>query len=304
MALPIAHAWCKQHFGDRLIAVIDPSLEVLLRRANLPLEIWVVSKKERGRLVQLLKTQRPTTAFIMTNSLGSLWPYAKARVSKRIGFGGKLTRYLLTDRGGRSLLSLPQGERWFSLLKLEPLASKTPSLIQIHRTLNHLPQLLVFPGAKYGPAKQWDMASYAEFIRLCQQKGWEVILMGTPAEKEDTEKIQQYLEQPVKNLCGTLSLSALLDYVSTLSRPVVLANDSGAMHLLAACGVPTLGLYFSTSARNTPPAFGPYRVLEAQVPCRPCYARQCPYRHYECRAALRPNIAMAVMEDFLREHSL
>ena len=304
MALPIAHAWCEHYSGQRLIAVIDPSLEVLLRRANLPLEIWVVSKKERERLAQLLKIHRPSTAFIMTNSLGSLWPYFKSRVPQRIGFGGKLTRYLLTQRGCRSLLSLPQGERWFSLLKLEAQSSKIPYLIQSQRSLNHLPQLLVFPGAKYGPAKQWDMASYAEFIGCCQQKGWEVILMGTPAEKEDAEKIQQYLKQPVKNLCGSLNISALLDYISTLPRPVVLANDSGAMHLLAACGVPTLGLYFSTSARNTPPAFGPYRVLEAQVPCRPCYARQCPYQHYQCRAALRPNIAMAVMEDFLREHSL
>ena len=301
MALPAAHAWSHQHLGDRLIAVIDPSLEVLLRRTDLPIEIWVVSKKDRGNLVKLLRENSVDSALIMTNSVGSLWPYFKARIPLRIGFGGKWTRWLLNSRADRSLLNLPQGERWLRILGVNSNCPPTPYLIHSVRDIQVRPQLLVFPGAKYGPAKQWDMKSYAHLISLCQKKGWEIYLMGTPAEKKDALEIEKYLTQPVKNLCGTLSLSALLDYISLLPRPLVLANDSGAMHLLAACGVPTVGLYFSTSASNTPPAFGPYKICEAEVSCRPCYARTCPLGHYQCRSALNPARVAEILEGFLIE---
>jgi heptosyltransferase II len=298
MTLPAAHAWCNLHAGDRLIAVIDPSLAGLLKRSGLPVEHWVFSKKDRSFLVEQLKKEAPDSVFMLTNSFGSLWPYVSARVKQRTGFGGQWTRWMLSHRGNREWLKLPQGDRWFQLLGLKN-KSTTPFLIKSQNDVSAVPQLLVFPGAKYGPAKQWDVASYAEVISRCQAKGWDVILMGTPAEKADAAAIEQVLKQPVRNFCGQMDLLGLLDFLEGLSHPVVLANDSGAMHLLAACGIPTLGMYFSTSALNTPPAFGPFDYLEANVDCRPCYARTCPLKHYNCRSAIGPEMVVEKLESLV-----
>ena len=85
-----------------------------------------------------------------------------------------------------------------------------------------------------------------------------------------------------------------------MKNPLVLANDSGAMHLMAATGIPTLGLYFSTSVANTPPAFGPAVTLEAEMVCRPCYARECPKGHYGCREKLTPELIFEQLIDLLK----
>ena len=177
---------------------------------------------------------------------------------------------------------MPQGERWAKMVVNQPDQLKVKPLLNIKRD-QPKPYLMVFPGAKYGPAKQWDANSYASIINMALNKGWEVGLYGTKDESEIGHEIAKSLKGNVPTYFGTHNLKALMDHIETLNNPICLANDSGAMHFLSACGVPTLGMYFSTSAKNTPPAFGKYKILEADIACRPCYKRTCPLEHYDCR---------------------
>lgn len=287
MAQPFAHRWSRHFSEAKKVVVVDPSLEKLLGHCRLDAEVWVFGKKDRNELYQRLIEERPDGAWIMTNSAGSLLPYWKAGVRRRHGFGGKWTRLLLTDRADRSLLSLPQGERWQRAFDIGP-EGETPTWLDLDMSSEQVPTLLVFPGAKYGPSKQWEAASYAEVMRLAKEEGWKVALVGSPDEAKDAEEIQKHLDFSVENWCGRYRLHELLDVVSELNRPLALANDSGAMHLMAACGLPTLGLYFSTSASKTPPAFGQVELVEAEISCRPCFARACPKNHYDCRKKIRP----------------
>lgn len=291
MSLPFAHAWMEVNKDKRRIVVVDPSLRDLVERCHFLAEIWTYSKAERPRLLERLKREKATSVTMMTNSWGSILPYWKAQVPHRIGFGGPMTRWLFTEPGPRSALELPQGERWFKLLGPQGddwVQKPVPYLAPAQWDQGAKPELLLFPGAKYGPAKQWSHESYAELASLALQAQWRVVLVGTPDEVKDAQAIQALLPQPVEDWCGRFKLNALLEEVSKMSRPVVLANDSGAMHLMAAMGVPTLGLYFSTSAKNTPPAFGLTKILEADIACRPCYERECPKGHYQCRERLSP----------------
>ena len=285
MAQPFAHRWSRHFKDEKKIVVVDPSLEKLFERSGLDTEVWVLGKKDRGELTRRLKAEKPEGAWVMTNSLGSILPYWKAGVPRRYGFGGNWTKYLLTDRADPSLLSLPQGDRWMKAFDLG-FEGETPRWLELDRSDEHPPHLLVFPGAKYGPSKQWDPEAYAGVIEKALEQGWKVTLVGSPDEKEDARAIQTHLEHPVDDWCGQYRLHELLDAISDLKRPLALANDSGAMHLMAACGLPTLGLYFSTAASNTPPAFGEVKLMEAEIECRPCYARTCPKGHYDCRKRL------------------
>ena len=121
-------------------------------------------------------------------------------------------------------------------------------------------------------------------------QNWQVSLVGTDDEVLIGHQIEKLSSKPVNMMFGTHNLKALMEHVEKLTNPIVLANDSGAMHLMSACGVPTLGLYFSTSAKNTPPAFGPYKIIEADIDCRPCYKRTCPFQHHNCRQKISPEM--------------
>jgi heptosyltransferase-2 len=294
MSLPFAHRWAEAYPEDRLIAIIDPSLSELFKSSNCPMETWVVSKKQRAELSKRCREEQVDSVVLLTNSFGSYWPYVKANVKERIGYGGRWTRWLLTQRGDPSHFSKPQGERWFHLVESVHPSKTTPFLVESTWDAQAQPELLIFHGAKYGPAKQWSLDSYAEICKKALDANWTVSLMGSPAEKNQGEAILSKLElsanflsqSRIQNLCGQGSLIQLIDGLKEKKNPVVLANDSGAMHLLSACGIPTLGLYFSTSSLNTPPAFGPFQVLEADVPCRPCFKRECPLTHYQCRSQI------------------
>jgi heptosyltransferase-2 len=56
------------------------------------------------------------------------------------------------------------------------------------------------------------------------------------------------------------------------------SNDSGAMHLAAAAGVPVTAIFGPTKERVTAPV-GNHDVLHRQVFCRPCMLRECPIDH-------------------------
>ena len=69
---------------------------------------------------------------------------------------------------------------------------------------------------------------------------------------------------------------------------IILANDSGPMHIAAALNIPTLGIFGPTN----PKAHRPYSenstfVLKEDLFCITCNLLQCPYNH-ECMLQL-PN---------------
>ena len=57
-----------------------------------------------------------------------------------------------------------------------------------------------------------------------------------------------------------------------------MSNDSGAMHVAAALGVPLTAIFGPTDERATAPA-GDADVLTRDVFCRPCMLRDCPIDH-------------------------
>jgi len=76
----------------------------------------------------------------------------------------------------------------------------------------------------------------------------------------------------------------------------VLANDSGAAHLAAALGAPTVTLFGSTDPRWTAPR-GPAAIaLWERLRCAPCFRRTCPLADaYACLRVLDPAAAAAAL---------
>ena len=110
------------------------------------------------------------------------------------------------------------------------------------RGLPALPKsfIALAPGAIYGPAKQWPEVYYHEVAaQLAQKWNESILILGTPADHASGEKIAQGLSG-VENWCGRSNLPQL---VALLSRAkLLLSNDSGSMHIMAALQRPQLAI--------------------------------------------------------------
>ena len=142
------------------------------------------------------------------------------------------------------------------------------------------------PGAAFGGAKRWAPARFAQVsAALAQSHDALTVIVGSAADQATAWEILQEAgkiadrtsaRRPV-SLAGRTSLPQL---AAVLARcAAVVSNDSGAMHVAAAAGVPVVALFGPTSERETAPRGARAAVLTAPVWCRPCMLRECPLDH-------------------------
>jgi len=107
------------------------------------------------------------------------------------------------------------------------------------------------------------------------------------------------IARPTVDLAGRTDL-ALLVALMARCRSVV-ANDSGAMHVAAAAGVPVTAIFGSSDERGTAPlpcshpGIAPHEILTSPVWCRPCMLRECPIDH-RCMRRVAPSAVAAAVE--------
>src|SRR5260370_19689752 len=118
-------------------------------------------------------------------------------------------------------------------------------------------------GASYGSAKCWPPSRFAELAnRLRAQIDGDVILFGTAAEAAVTRAISSELRRPCIDLTEK---TAIADLPALLSQcHLFIGNDSGAMHVAAAVGLPVVAVVW-------PP--GPLRTCPP-TPRRPVVSRK------------------------------
>src|SRR5690606_15986617 len=115
------------------------------------------------------------------------------------------------------------------------------------------------PGAAYGQAKQWPadrMAAVA--ARLALDRGAVAVLVGAAHDRDAGRAIESWIRAHapaaagrILSLVGRTSMRALVGVLARMA--VVVANDSGSMHLSAALGRPVVALFGPTDERATRP---------------------------------------------------
>jgi len=103
-------------------------------------------------------------------------------------------------------------------------------------------------------------------------------MVGAAGDRDSGREIESLLpaDPRIVNLIGRTDLRVLAGVLAACSAFV--SNDSGAMHLAAAVGVPVTAIFGPTDERVTAP-LGEHDVLLHQVFCRPCMLRDCPIDH-------------------------
>jgi heptosyltransferase II len=175
----------------------------------------------------------------------------------------------------------------------------TAQQVSLHRlglTLER-PILALCPGAEYGPAKRWPAAYYAALAQVKRAEGWQVWLFGSEKDAPVTAEINRLTHDACVDLAGRTQLTEVVDLLA-LARCVV-SNDSGLMHLGAAVDAPLIALYGSSDPGYTPPLSARARVLSLNLPCAPCFKRECPLQHLDCLNQLKPERVLAEMDTLL-----
>jgi heptosyltransferase-2 len=256
----------------------------------------------RYRLGKQLRTAHYDQAIVLPNSLKSALAPFFAGIPLRTGFVGEMRYGLLNDARKLDKKGLPlMVERFAQLAEAPREALQRPlpqprlqvSAEQRQRVLDKLslnldqPVAIFCPGAEYGPAKRWPVPYFAELAQTLRAQGYAVWLVGSPKDKELGDKIVMLSNDSCRNLCGATDLA---DAIALLScAALVVSNDSGLMHLAAALDRPMLALYGSSTPRFTPPLSSHAQVLKLDLPCSPCFKRECPLGHFNCMKQLTPD---------------
>jgi heptosyltransferase-2 len=247
--------------------------------------------------------------YVLPPSFSSAWMAWRSGVPERIGyrghFRGPLLRPAIAHRGpgrsahlAREFLDLIDPalelDRYVPRLDI----SRAWAADRLARICRELPERFVAlaPGAVYGPAKAWPAERYRELAAgLRARTGMPVVLLGTSEEHALAEQVRAGKEG-VLNWCGTTDIPGL---VAVLSRAALLvSNDSGAMHVMAALRRPQVAIFGSTSPAWTGPLNPEAAVVAPGISCSPCFARTCRYGHYRC---LRDVAAEQVLERSLTQ---
>lgn len=124
------------------------------------------------------------------------------------------------------------------------------------------------------PTKRWPAASFAEVADRLQQEGYgAVVIIGGSDERADVAAVSAMMKTPATDLAGATTVGLLPALLSRAS--LLIANDSGPMHIAAAVGTAVVALFGPTSAVRTGPYGVGHDVLSGKVPCSPCFSRTC-----------------------------
>lgn len=150
----------------------------------------------------------------------------------------------------------------------------------------------ISPGAAYGNAKRWLPERFAESAAMIPG-AHNFLIFGSPAERELCEMVAARLPNS-RNLAGETSLREFIDLAAACR--LFLTNDSGAMHVASALGVPTVTIFGATDDTTTGPTGSLARVVREHAECSPCLLRECPIDHRCMTRVTSERVAQAARE--------
>lgn len=155
----------------------------------------------------------------------------------------------------------------------------------LHRTVPELAidaaaYACVHPGAQLA-SRRWSPERFAEVADALAGEGLRVVLTGGATEAPLTARVAAAMRHPALDLAGRTDLfswGALLE-----GARLVVCNDTGASHVAAALGTPSVVISSGADvARWAPLDTQRHRVLWRDVACRPCAYAACPYEGHPC----------------------
>lgn len=316
MALPALRA-VRAHFPDAEITILARSYIAAIYE-NQGVADRLMTIDGTTRMVEEIRAQKFDTVLLLQNAFQAAWIAWRAGIPERIGYARDGRSPLLTKpvpvpkRG-----EIPAHERYYYLELLrrvgwiDSLPNEAFIALNVpdenrHKASEFLLaagaqpgklRIAIGAGASYGSAKCWPADRFAELAnRLQSQMDADVILFGTASEAAVSAAIIAGMRQPPIDLTGKTSIADLPALLSQCHFFV--GNDSGAMHVAAAVGLPVVAVFGPTDPFGTAPVTPRCSIVQEKPYCSPCFLRRCPTDH-RCMTRITPAAVEAAARQWI-----
>ena len=165
-------------------------------------------------------------------------------------------------------------------LKRDVIKPEFPAKFPVKKLSEESPRIAILPASRW-QTKTWPVERFAQVAkRLSVEKNASIFLLGGPADREVCEKINSALGGKAVNLAGKTSLPEMGGILKEMD--LLIANDSGPVHVAAAVGTPTLVVFGPTDPTRTGPYGDGHRIVKTDLLCQPCFLRLCQYDSVRC----------------------
>jgi len=261
-------------------------------------------------LAAILRKRGYRTALVLPRTWKSAIAPALAAIPERIGFVGEVRFGLINQWrwGERAMPRFIDKNAALALPEGMPLPAEWP-----------VPQLRVPPGeaahwrqsnglgsgtaialapGSVGSSKRWTY--YPQAARLLAEQGLDVWVVGGPGEKALAGEIAAAGGRRVRDLTSGDLRNGIL---AMAEASVAISNDSGLMHVAAALGTPTMGIFGPTSPYHWAPLNGLAATVQTKtnVPCQPCHRPVCRMNDHRCMRDIPPSDVVAIAARVLQQ---
>jgi lipopolysaccharide heptosyltransferase I len=138
---------------------------------------------------------------------------------------------------------------------------------------------VLLPGTNW-ETKRWPVESFAQLVTPLRERfGLRTVVAGAKDAIDLARQIRAINEgEEIIDLSGKTSLPQLVTLLA--GAAVVIANDSGPMHIASALGRPLVTIFGPTNPIRTGPFERMDTVVSLNIACSPCYSRKC--SHISC----------------------
>jgi heptosyltransferase II len=308
-AYPDAYIACLIHPRCREMLEDNPRLNELIVYDE---EYAHKSLLGKARLVMALRKGHFDTAFILHRSFTKALLTLLAGIKERIGYSTKNRRSILTKSIEEPESELHKVEYFLDLAWAAGLKPKDNSYeffvkdtdkssIKEFLAKNAITDedkvAVICPGGNWDP-KRWPKDNFAKLSdHLVDEFGMKVVIAGARKDIHLAEDIKKRMNNLPVIACGKTTLKELGALMARAD--LVLANDTGPMHIAVAMGAKVIALFGPTSPKLTGPyGKGNYKVIARQDECDiPCYDISC--KDFRCMDAIKVEDVLIVVRQIL-----
>lgn len=258
---------------------------------------WLSAIKKFGRFVKRLRSRKYDLVLDFQGLLkSSLWVVLSGG-KRRVGFGrgmqhAECSWLFLNERIPAVDMEIHALDRGFLLLKAlgvacSEVAYDFPITDLLQDKVGVILKNAGFEDGKQplvviNPQTTWDTKLWYDerFVQVADrlvERGCFVVFSGGPGDVEANRAIVENMTPPALDMSGKSSLKEL----ATLYKQadVLISTDTGPMHIGAAMDTPVVAVFGPTAPWRTGPYGENHQVLRSNLPCSPCFKRECPRSH-------------------------
>lgn len=171
-----------------------------------------------------------------------------------------------------------------------------PPLVQLDKAVYSLSEdcgryAVLVPGARW-KTKRWPARNFGELAAALPIKS---VIIGSRGDMHIADEIVGLSGNKAISLAGKTGLKDLIEVIRYAD--FVVCNDTGPMHIAAALGVHVFAIFGPSSPVRTGPYGDRNTVIRSDIPCSPCYNRNC--KNIECMTLIEPNHVIDLIDKYI-----